>query len=83
VAKPPSTWAQLLLPQWKGAVGMNDPAQSGPTFPFIAGMMYHLGGIAQGEQFFTKLKANDLVVNPTNGPTLNALTSGQIKLALV
>jgi iron(III) transport system substrate-binding protein len=62
---------------------MNDPSQSGPTFPFIAGMMNYLGGVAKGEQFFRTLKSSGLVVNPTNGPTLQALTSGQIKLALV
>ena len=83
VTKPPTSWQQLLSPTWKGVVGMNDPAQSGPTFPFVAGMMQKLGGIKQGESFFTKLKANGLVINPTNGPTLQALTSGQIKVALV
>jgi iron(III) transport system substrate-binding protein len=83
VAHPPTTWAQLLLPQWKGQVGMNDPSQSGPTFPFIAGMMNYLGGVSAGESYFSKLKANGLVIHPTNGPTLQALTSGQINLALV
>ncbi len=83
VSSPPSSWQQLLQSKWKGAVGMNDPSQSGPTYPFIAGMMNHLGGVNQGEQFFEKLKTNGLVINPTNGPTLQALTSGQIKLALV
>ena len=62
---------------------MNDPSQSGPTFPFIAGMMNYLGGVSAGESYFTKLKANGLVIHPTNGPTLQALTSGQINLALV
>jgi iron(III) transport system substrate-binding protein len=62
---------------------MNDPSQSGPTFPFIAGIMSHLGGVSQGESFFSSLKNNGLVVNPTNGPTLQALAAGQIKLALV
>jgi iron(III) transport system substrate-binding protein len=83
VSDPPSTWQQLLESQWKGAVGMNDPSQSGPTYPFIAGMMNYLGGVSQGKAFFSKLKANGLVVNATNGPTLQALTNGQIKLALV
>ena len=83
VTAPPTTWQQLLQPQWKGAVGMNDPSQSGPTFPFIAGIMNYLGGVSKGEQFFQSLKNNGLVVNPTNGQTLQALTSGQIKLALV
>src|SRR3984893_17928954 len=51
VSSRPSTWQQLLQAQWKGAVGMNDPSQSGPTYPFIAGIMSHLGGVTQGEQF--------------------------------
>jgi iron(III) transport system substrate-binding protein len=83
VKNPPTTWQQLLQPQWKGQVGMNDPSQSGPTYPFIAGMMSYLGGVNAGETFFTKLKSNGLVIHPTNGPTLQALTSGQINLALV
>jgi iron(III) transport system substrate-binding protein len=83
VAHPPTSWNALLSSQWKGQVGMNDPSQSGPTFPFIAGMMNYLGGVNQGEQYFTQLKSNGLVIHPTNGPTLQALTSGQINLALV
>jgi iron(III) transport system substrate-binding protein len=83
VKNPPTTWQQLLSSQWKGQVGMNDPSQSGPTFPFIAGLMNYLGGVSAGETYFSKLKANGLVIHPTNGPTLQALTSGQINLALV
>src|SRR6202161_4785535 len=83
VKSPPTTWQQLLSSQWKGQVGMNDPSQSGPTFPFIAGMMNYLGGVSVGETYYTKLKANGLVIHPTNGPTLQALTSGQINIALV
>src|SRR5580698_6075354 len=83
VPDPPSTWQQLLSPQWKGDVGMNDPSQSGPTFPFIAGMMNYLGGVSKGEAFYSSLKSNGVVIHPTNGPTLQALTSGEIKLALV
>jgi iron(III) transport system substrate-binding protein len=83
MTNPPSTWQQLLSSTYKGDVGMNDPSQSGPTYPFIAGMMNYLGGVNAGESYFTKLKANGLIIHPTNGPTLQALTSGQIKLALV
>jgi iron(III) transport system substrate-binding protein len=83
VTSPPTSWQQLTGSAWHGAVGMNDPSQSGPTYPFIAGMMNYLGGVQAGEHYFTALKANGLVIHPTNGPTLQALTSGQIKLALV
>src|SRR5579872_4802547 len=40
VENPPTSWQQLLSSTWTGQVGMNDPSQSGPTYPFIAGMMY-------------------------------------------
>ncbi|NNN14435.1 MAG: extracellular solute-binding protein [Acidimicrobiaceae bacterium] len=83
VTSPPKTWADLLSPQWKGQIGMNDPAVSGPTFPFVAGMMNYLGGVNQGETFFSQLKSNGLQVFQTNGDTLHALESGQIKLALI
>ncbi len=46
-------------------------------------MMNYLGGVSAGEKYFTQLKANGLVIHPTNGDTLQALGSGQIKLALV
>ncbi|WP_034272639.1 ABC transporter substrate-binding protein [Actinospica robiniae] len=83
----PSTWQDLLGAQYKGKVGMNDPSQSGPTFPLIAGLMNELGGqtggIAAGEAYLTKLKANGLQVHPTNGDTLHALETGQIDYGLI
>lgn len=83
VTQPPTSWSDLLLPQWKNAVGMNNPAISGPTYPFVAGMMQHLGGVSYGENYFRQLKLNGLKIFDTNGVTLTALTQGQIKLALV
>ena len=83
VTSPPTTWQALESSTWKGQVGMNDPAQSGPTYPLIAGVMNYLGGVSAGEKYFSTLKSNGLVIHPTNGPTLQALTGGQINLALV
>jgi iron(III) transport system substrate-binding protein len=83
VPNPPTTWQALESSQWKGQLGMNDPSQSGPTFPLIAGVMNYLGGVSAGEKFFNALKSNGLIIHPTNGPTLQALTAGQINLALV
>ncbi|MHB1598708.1 MAG: substrate-binding domain-containing protein [Acidimicrobiales bacterium] len=51
--------------------------------PFVAGMMNYLHGVPQGERFFSQLRANGLLVNPTNGPTLAMLGSGQINIAFV
>lgn len=83
----PTSYDDLLKPQYKGLVGMNDPSQSGPTFPFIAGLMNQLGGqsggIAAGQKYFTAMKANGLHVFPTNGDTLHALETGQISYGLI
>ncbi len=83
VSSPPASWQDLLKPQWRGAVGMNNPALSGPTYPFVAGMMQMLGGVNPGEHYFQSLKANGLHVFPTNKVTLGALVAGTIKLAVV
>jgi iron(III) transport system substrate-binding protein len=83
VKNPPTTYQALESSAWKGQVGMNDPSQSGPTYPLIAGVMNYLGGVSAGEKYFSALKSNGLIIHPTNGPTLQALTGGQINLALV
>lgn len=90
----PTTWAGLVnLPS--GSFGMNDPSYSGPTFPLIASLMAHLGGISsaknptavqlanavhKGEQFLLALKAKGLQVHHTNGPTLGAMESNPASL---
>ena len=81
----PKSYNDLLKPMYKGQIGMNDPNQSGPTFPFIAGLMNQLGdkSVSAGEKFLSKLKANGLVVNNTNGDTLHALESGIINMGLI
>ncbi len=83
VSSPPTSWQDLLAPQWAHEVGMNDPAISGPTYPFVAGMMNALGGVAQGEKYFSALQANGLDVHETNGDTLQALEVGQIRVAII
>ncbi len=85
VATVPKTYLDLLKPMYKSQLGMNDPNQSGPTFPFIAGLMNQFGGksLKPGEAFLTKLKANGLVINNTNGDTLHALETGVINMGLI
>lgn len=87
VTSVPTSYSDLLGSPYAGKVGMNDPSQSGPTYPFIAGVMNQLGGqsggVKAGETYFTKLKANGLKVYPTNGDTLHALETGQIQYGLI
>lgn len=83
----PATWQDLTGSAYNGKVGMNDPSQSGPTYPLIAGLMNQLGGqgggVGAGEDFLTKLKGNGLHVFPTNGDTLHALETGQISYGII
>lgn len=83
----PSSYTDLLKSAYSGKVGMNDPSQSGPTYPFIAGLMNQLGGqsggVSAGEAYLTKLKSNGLKVFPTNGDTLHALETGQIDYGMI
>ena len=79
----PQAWSDLLQPAYKGLVGMNNPAVSGPTYPFVAGIMAQMGGEDQGKQYFTGLKGNGLHIYPTNGDTLHALTTGQITYGII
>lgn len=81
-AHAPTTWQSLVTPFFKNAVGMNNPAISGPTYPQVAGILDQMG-IAKGKAYFLHLKANGLHVYATNGVTLQALLDGQIKAAVV
>jgi len=77
----PHTWRDLLKPIFKNAVGMNNPAISGPTYPLVAGIFQQMG-VSRGQQYFQALKRNGLKVFPTNGNTLQALLDGSIKVAM-
>ncbi|HUV57975.1 MAG TPA: extracellular solute-binding protein [Acidimicrobiales bacterium] len=88
----PSTWAQLSQPRFQGMLGMNDPSQSGPTYPMIAGAMDYLGkykkgptshAVNAGKSLFQGLYNNGVLINATNGPTIGAMQSQQIKMALI
>ena len=81
----PKSYNDLLKTIYKGQIGMNDPNQSGPTYPFIAGLMNQFGGksVSAGESFLKKLKANGLIVNNTNGDTLHALETGVVNMGLI
>jgi iron(III) transport system substrate-binding protein len=83
VPDPPTNFAQLTEARWKGDVGMNNPAISGPTYTTVAGLMNQMGGVSSGEAYFKRLVANGLHIYATNKVTINALLQGQIKLAIV
>lgn len=82
LANPPSHWPDLLSPAYRGSVGMNNPAISGPMYPMLAGMLSQAGGWPKGQAYVLALKANGLHVYPKNANTLAALRSHDIALAI-
>jgi len=79
----PHSWADLAKPVYRNQLAENDPAFSGPAFPFIAGIMQEMGGISAGEQFFVHLKANGDKIFQTNDPTLHSVETGARKFGIV
>ncbi len=77
---PPTTWADLLLPKWRGQVGMNNPSVDGPSYPILATLFNALGGVTQGEAFMTKLKANGFVVSQNS--IKDELLAGTVQVAI-
>lgn len=82
IANPPAQWHDLLAADYRDAVGMNNPAISGPMYPMLAGMLAQAGGWPDGKSYVLALKANGLHVYPKNANTLAALRGGDIKLAV-
>jgi iron(III) transport system substrate-binding protein len=81
-AEYPKDWKDLLNPTFKNAVAMNDPSISGPTYPFVAGIL-NLMGNTRGKKFFLEMKANGMKVGRTNNVELNGLLTGQYKAVMI
>jgi iron(III) transport system substrate-binding protein len=79
----PKDWSDLTKPIYKNLLAENDPAFSGPAYPFIAGLAQSMGGEDQGKQFFTQLKANGDKIFQTNDPTLNSVETGAREFAII
>ncbi len=79
----PTSWDDLASADFKNQVGMNNPSVSGPTFPFIAGLIQQLGSEDSMKSYLLKLKANGLRAFDKNSKTLAALNTGVINVGLV
>ncbi|MBU6296979.1 MAG: extracellular solute-binding protein [Alphaproteobacteria bacterium] len=82
ITDPPSHWSDLTNPSYRGAVGMNNPAISGPMYPLLAGVLHQAGGWPKGQSYVLALGANGLHVYTKNANTLAAVQQGEIKIAV-
>lgn len=82
VENAPSSFGDLLHPDYRGRIGQADPAVAAPSYPCVA-QTHHAWGMEPARTFWDGLLANDLRVFRTNGPVRQALTSGEIEIALI
>lgn len=80
---PPTRWADLAKPAFRGLVGMADPAVSRLDYPVLAALLDSAGGWPGGKGFVKALKRHGLHIYATDRATLAALRSGAIQLAIV
>ncbi|MBO0780077.1 MAG: extracellular solute-binding protein [Ktedonobacteraceae bacterium] len=79
----PQDWSDLTKPAYTNLLAENDPAFSGPAYPFIAGIAQVMGGEDQAKQFFQTLKNHGDKIFQTNDPTLNSVESGAREFAII
>lgn len=66
-----------------GAVGLPDPAISGPAFPELAGLAWAAGGWPRGKVALLAMRARGLSVAPTSPAVVEELDAGRIGSALI
>lgn len=67
----------------RGAVGMPDPAISGPAYPQLAGLIGRAGGWPTGKRAIVALRGAGLTVAPTSAAVIAELDAGRLGGALV
>lgn len=82
VADPPTSLVDLADPRFSGQIGQADPAVAAPAYPCVA-QIFHERGFEDAQELYAGILANDLRVFRTNGPTRQALESGEISIALL
>ncbi|MBU4336482.1 MAG: ABC transporter substrate-binding protein [Actinobacteria bacterium] len=85
VENPPTSWADLLKPEYKGQVTLNgDPREAGAAFAAVMAASLANGGsfddITPGIEYFAKLKASGNL--QTVDVTEASLLSGEVPIAL-
>ena len=81
-ADAPKAFADLTDEKYKDQVGMADPGVAAPAYPLAAYVMDDLG-LDAGKEYFTKLFDNGLKVFPKNPQVVQALTGGDITIAML
>lgn len=76
----PKSVFDLVDPKWKGQVAIADPRFGSTSFHVAA--LYAQLGDEQADEFFRKLKANDVKIVPGNSVVRDMVARGEVKVGL-
>jgi iron(III) transport system substrate-binding protein len=76
----PQSILDLADPRWKGQVALADPRFGSTSFHVAA--LYVALGDENADEFFRKLKANDVKIVPGNSVVLDLVARGEAKVGL-
>ncbi|GGG06653.1 ABC transporter substrate-binding protein [Paenibacillus albidus] len=74
VTTPPTSWADLGKPEWKGLVNIPDPSLSGSALDFMTGYLSAKG--EGGWDLFKQYKANEVAMAGANQEALDPVITG-------
>ena len=77
IKTPPTQWADLFKPEFKGAFGIADPALSGTAYMSVALLEKQFGW-----PFFEKLRANQARIGIGSGQVVDDTASGELAASL-
>ena len=77
IKTPPTQWADLFKPEFKGAFGIADPALSGTAYMSVALLEKQFGW-----PFFEKLRANQARIGKGSGQVVDDTASGELAASL-
>ena len=78
LANPPSRFAELAQPEWRGRVAIGDPLTSGTAFTWSVFMEGRYGA-----EFFERLRANEVVVAGGNAAVLQKVEGGEAEVGVL
>lgn len=70
----------LVLPKWRGQVAIADPRFGSTSFHVAA--VYAVWGDQKADDFFRRLKANQVRIAPSNSAVLDLVARGEVKVGL-
>ncbi|MCQ4087311.1 extracellular solute-binding protein [Saccharibacillus sp. JS10] len=81
-AEAPTSWEDLKKDTYKDRIGTADPAIAAPAYPFVS-WFFEDKGMDGGEEFFSTLMKNGMRVYPKNPQVAQALTAGEVDVAML